>query len=133
MANGIPVIVAVGPVIVEDARVLLVKHGGDGLWKLPGGRLADGDPDLIVTMQREANEELGITASPVAPLDPYLLRTEQDARVLIPYFCVREGDIVPGRDIEEWGWFPVDRLPEDTAPNVAPALDSLLRLYGEES
>jgi len=132
MANDIPLMVAVGPVIVEDARVLLVKHSGDGLWKFPGGRLADEDSDLIATLQRKAKEELGISASPVAPLDPFLLRTEDGVRVLIPYFAVREGEIVPSPDIEEWGWFAVEDLPADAAPNVAPALDSLLRLYGEQ-
>lgn len=125
-------IVAVGPVIVEEGNVLLVRTAEDGPWQLPGGKLEDVDVDLVAAMQREAKEELGIDVSPAGPLDPFLLRTETDVRVLIPYYAVRDGEVTPGPGVVEAAWHPLDTLPENVAPNIVPALDSLLRLYGEE-
>ncbi len=132
MSDELHTIVSVGPLITEDGNILLVREGEDGFWKLPGGKIAAEDTSVMDTVVREAKEELGIEVSLGIPLDPYLFRAEGVVRVLIPYTATREGEIEAGEGVDDWGWFPADALPENTAPNVISALQSLLRIVGEE-
>lgn len=37
------IIIASGPVIVEDGKVLLNKHGEDNFWKFCGGQAEEDD------------------------------------------------------------------------------------------
>ena len=54
------IIIASGPVIVENNKVLLNKHGEDNFWKFCGGRVEDFEIDLEETAKREVNEEMGL-------------------------------------------------------------------------
>jgi 8-oxo-dGTP pyrophosphatase MutT (NUDIX family) len=54
------IIIASGPVIVEDGKVLLNKHGDTEFWKFCGGRVEDFDLDLQEAARREVEEEMGI-------------------------------------------------------------------------
>lgn len=132
MEDETQTIVSVGPLITEDGKILLVREGEDGLWKLPGGKIAIEDTSVMDTVVREAKEELGIEVNLGIPLDPYLFRTEGVLRVLIPYTATREGEIKAGEGVDDWGWFSVDELPENSAPNIIFALQSLVRIVGEE-
>ena len=48
----IKIIIASGPVIVENGKVLLNKHGEDGFWKFCGGRVEDYTTNLVENAQR---------------------------------------------------------------------------------
>ena len=127
MAESSPeIIVASGPVIIEDGKVLLNKHGEDPFWKFPGGRVEDFDMTLEETAEREVREEMGLEVELIRPLRPMMVKTE-DGRVavLIHYEAKRLNEPAPGVDIREWGWFPVDDLPTPLAPNIAPILDTI--------
>ena len=54
------IIIASGPVIIENKQVLLNKHGDTPFWKFCGGRVEDFDVDLIECAKREVKEEMGI-------------------------------------------------------------------------
>lgn len=45
----------------ERTHVVLVEHGLDGRWLAPGGH-CDGDPDVLASAIREAEEETGLTS-----------------------------------------------------------------------
>ena len=54
------IIVASGPVIVEDNKVLLNQHGDTDFWKFCGGRAMDDSEGLREIAERRVKEELGI-------------------------------------------------------------------------
>jgi 8-oxo-dGTP diphosphatase len=60
-------LVGVGAVVVQDARVLLVRRGSEplkGHWTLPGGLLEVGEA-LVAGVIREVREETGLDVEPV--------------------------------------------------------------------
>ena len=122
------IIVASGPVIVEDNKVLLNKHGEDNFWKFCGGRVEDYEINLKDTAQREVKEEIGLDVE-ILNEQPYFFYTEKikdDAKisiVLAHFLAKRSNEINPGADIREWRWIDLSDLEkEDLAPNILPGL-----------
>ena len=114
-------IIASGPVIIEDDKVLLNKEQKPGYitpWMFPGGEVEDFDSSLEDACQREVKEEMGIEVEIQKPLKPIMLNKDGKVIILIHYLAKRIGEIKPGEDIVEWGWFNIHDLPEDCAPNV---------------
>ena len=121
-------IIASGPVIVEDNKVLLNKHGDTPFWKFCGGRVENFDLSLIEAAKREVKEEMGIDLEIIDP-KPYLMHTlkETDAGtldvILVHYLAERVGEINPGTEIRQWAWLNIDELSiDDLAPNIIPTL-----------
>ncbi|MFZ2310681.1 MAG: NUDIX hydrolase [Patescibacteria group bacterium] len=122
------IIIASGPVIVEDGKVLLNKHGEDNFWKFCGGRVEEDDVNLKITAQREVKEEMGIDIE-ILDEAPYFFYTEKEkdgvvVSVILVHFLARYfGEILPGEDIREWKWIKISDLDkEDLAPNIKPTL-----------
>jgi len=122
--------IAAGPIIIENNKVLLDKHGDDGFWKFPGGRLMDNN-SMQENAKREVKEELGLDVELLG--DPFVLNfmREQDGVreyvILIHYLAKNlSKDIEPGRDIKEWQWHDVKNLPDDCAPNIEPVVNHFL-------
>lgn len=112
-------IVGVGAVIVDGARVLLVKRGRPplmGSWSLPGGAVEVGET-LTSACQREVLEETGLVVS-VGPIVEVLDRitTDGDGRVayhyvLIDYLCLPiGGSLTCGSDALDAKWARADSL-----------------------
>lgn len=121
------IIIVSGPVIVEDNKVLLNQHGDDNFWKFCGGRVEDYNMDLIANAKREVKEEMDIDVE-ILNNEPFIIFTRKEAPedavdvILVHFLAKRVGEIKPGDDIREWGWFELDNLPENLAPNILPAL-----------
>ncbi len=118
-------IIASGPVIIEDGKVLLNKEQKDDgritPWLFPGGEVESFDISLEDACKREVMEEMGIEVEIIQPLKPMLVfRPDQPEKlvILIHYLAKRIGEIKPGSNIVEWEWFDINNLPEDCAPNV---------------
>jgi ADP-ribose pyrophosphatase YjhB (NUDIX family) len=122
-----PIIIASGPVIIENGKVLLNKHGDDGFWKFVGGRVEDYSVSLEETAKREVMEEMGLEVELVRPLKPMLIEMPDKIVVLIHYLAERKGEIEPGEDILEWNWFDIRKLPDDVAPNIKPVIDEYVK------
>jgi 8-oxo-dGTP diphosphatase len=121
-------LVGVGAIIIENARVVLVKRAHPPLqaeWSIPGGVLEVGELVREAAI-REAREETGLTVEPVELLGVYdrVLR-DADKRVqyhyvLIDFLCRRvAGDLAAASDAAEVRWFsraelPALKLAEDT-------------------
>ena len=121
-------LVGVGAIIIEDARVVLVKRGHPPLqaeWSIPGGVLEVGELVREAAI-REAREETGLTVEPSELLGVYdrvLRNAEQRVQyhyVLIDFLCRRvAGELAAASDAAEVRWFtreelPALRLAEDT-------------------
>jgi len=124
-------IIASGPVIVEDGKVLLNKHGDPPLlWKFCGGRVETLDADLRENAQREAREEIGVELE-FADEPPYLMYTSKPAPdggmidiLLVHWLTTRVGEITLGSDIVEAKWLDLATIADQTdlSPNILPAL-----------
>ena len=133
-------IIASGPVIIEDNKVLLNRHGetpeDQKIWKFVGGRVELEDyrveEDILEqACVREVMEEMGIEIEIITPLKPMLIVKHGDPNkyvILIHYLAKRIGEIHTGDDIVEWGWFDINNLPNDCAPNIKPVIDNYRHL-----
>jgi len=121
------IIIASGPVIVENNKVLLNQHGDTAFWKFCGGRVEDYETNLIENARREVKEEMGIDIE-ILDENPFITftRKEKDGEmidiILVHFLAKIIGKIIPGEDIREWNWFPLNNLPENLAPNIQPTL-----------
>lgn len=120
------IIIASGPVIIKDNKVLLDIQGEDNFWKFCGGKAKENET-LSRTAIRRAKEELGIDIQIINP-EPFLLHTtkEKDGQqfdvILAHFLSDFSGEINPGDEVKEWKWHKVENLPENVAPNIIPAL-----------
>lgn len=121
------IIIASGPVIVEDNKVLLNQHGDTDFWKFCGGKAENYDASLMENARREVKEEMGIEIE-ILDENPFIMHAVKQTQegkidvILVHYLAKRIGEILPGGDIREWNWFEFGNLPENLGPNIIPAL-----------
>lgn len=121
------IIIASGPVIVEDGTVLVNKHGDTSFWKFCGGRVENFDESLWQAAQREAKEEVGVDLELLDP-QPFIMFTSKQTEdgttdvILVHFLAKRVGEARPGPDIRETAWLEMTNLPADLGPNIIPAL-----------
>ncbi|PLX26702.1 hypothetical protein C0583_06760 [Candidatus Parcubacteria bacterium] len=119
------VIIASGPVIVRDKKVLLNKSGSDDFWKFCGGKVEKNE-NLEETATREFREEMGAEIK-ILNKKPFIIHVkklgdEEKDVLLAHYLADFEGKIKAGKEVIEWKWFNVNDLPTDIAPNIIPTL-----------
>ena len=112
-------LVGVGAIIIDDARLLLVKRAHPPLqaeWSIPGGVLEVGEL-MRQAAVREAREETGLTVEPGELLGVYdRIVRDADERVqyhyvLIDFLCRRvAGDLAAASDTAEVRWFGQQEL-----------------------
>ncbi len=117
-------IIVAGPVIIEDGKVLLNKEQkpyGITPWFFPGGKVENFDEPLENSCRQEVKEEMGIDVDIIRPMKTILARQTGNPNaynILVHYLARRIGEIKPAENITEWGWFDINALPSDCAPNV---------------
>ena len=125
-------IIASGPVIIEDGKVLLNReYKPDGIsdWFFPGGQVEQFDITLEEACLREAKEEMGIDVEISRPLWPLMIHHKGKVVILIHYLAKRLSDISPGKEVAEWAWHDIHNLPENSAPNV----HTIIKRYIQEN
>lgn len=124
-------IIASGPVIIENNKILLnkeKKEHGSTVWMIPGGMVENFDIPLEETCRREVKEELGIDIKIIRPLRTIIQRrpqAEDKLVILVHYLAERIGEIKPGPETIEWAWHDKNNLPSDCAPNVYEIIKDL--------
>jgi len=126
-------IIASGPVIIENGKVLLNREKkSDGeekkLFMFPGGQVEDFNIPLEETSKRESKEEMGIEIRIIKPLRTLINKNTSDETkivILTHYLAERIGEIKPGEEILEWDWFDINNLPENCTPNVYEILKDI--------
>ncbi len=108
---------AVGAVVIEKGRILLVKRKytpQKGKWAVPGGLVKLGET-LQEAAQREIEEEAGLIIQAKEPVHTFdLIERDSKGRILFHYVIVDleaeyvRGRIVPADDASDAGWFTPD-------------------------
>ncbi|OGH88726.1 MAG: hypothetical protein A3J93_01360 [Candidatus Magasanikbacteria bacterium RIFOXYC2_FULL_42_28] len=124
-------IIASGPVIIENGKVLLDRENKNGKitdWFFPGGGVEDFDISLEETCRREVREEMGIEIEIIRPLDTLLTKEDGHTAILVHYLAKRIGEIKPGADIADWAWHDIKNLPDNCAPNVYEIVNKIINI-----
>ena len=121
-------IIASGPVIIENNQVLLNKHGDDDFWKFCGGRVDEAEFNLKATAIRRVKEEMGLDID-ILNNEPYFVYTEKEVDgvkvsiILVHFLAKRLNEVAPSVDIKDWRWLDISELnKENLAPNILPTL-----------
>lgn len=101
----------VGLLIINDGRVVLgrrTNEPGPGLWSLPGGYI-EYDEDFLSAARREAREETGLAVE-IDGIISVLSEFHLIRNFLTIYLLAHPtgGRIVPGDDLTDVDWFPMD-------------------------
>jgi 8-oxo-dGTP diphosphatase len=116
------IVIAVGAVILDAGRVLLVKHVPQrrsfwqGKWICPGGRLRLGE-SIEAGIHREVWEETRLRIRLVRPLVPFERIIVDDAGVRLHVIYIDYvadkigGELQPADDVGEAVWIPCQQLP----------------------
>ncbi len=129
------IIIASGPVVIENGKVLLDMHGDDNFWKFLGGKVEDfnfADPtnSLEEACRQRVKEEMGFDVEIIKPIKPIMIQKPGDLDtwvILIHYLAKRLGEIKPGPEIKKWEWFDINNLPSGCAPNIKPVIEEYLK------
>jgi len=122
---------AVGVVVVEDGRVLLVKRRFDpykGLWVIPSGFI-EYDEDVRTTGVREALEETGLVVGIEALHAVVSCFDDPRGNSLLVLYRARVtgGTLAAGDDAEDVRFFPLGELPPIAFEAHRAALGELAR------
>jgi 8-oxo-dGTP pyrophosphatase MutT (NUDIX family) len=131
--NGVPAHFTASalPLSSDGRSVCLVLHLRMGLWVQPGGHLEPGDSSIAGAASRELQEETGL----VGELDPVPLLLSRhrspcgvgDWHLDLQFLArVADGHLTLSDESTDVAWFPVDDLPEATAPGVATLVGAAL-------
>ncbi len=105
--------------IANDKNEILLVQESDDSWSLPGGAREESDKDMGVALQRELEEELGLTKNTysVIPTDISVSfvydersksRRGQNARIDLFIVTLHEdAQIKPDNEINDIGWHSI--------------------------
>jgi len=127
-----------GLVLNNSNEILMVKERMDGKWTIPGG-WADIGYSLSEVVLKEIEEETGLKAQVVRLLAIYDKRCHphppQPFYVYKLNFLCRivGGQLNPSFDVEDVGYFPIDKLPELSQDRVLESqLKHLFKMVTED-
>ncbi|MCF7910574.1 NUDIX domain-containing protein [Candidatus Pacearchaeota archaeon] len=125
-------IIASGPVIIENGKLMVNKDNKDDFYKLPGGTIEEGIEDLEEACHREVKEENNAEIEIIKPLHPMILwknpqTSEKMAILLIHYLAnlKNKSEIKPNPPIQEIAWLDIEEIKQGKH-NVAPNIKFLI-------
>jgi len=118
-------IIASGPVIIKNKKVLLIKDKKDDFYKFPGGTVKQNEA-LEKACIRETKEEIGVDIKIKKPLVTMLLwkrpgKKQKIAVILVHYLAKIKNEkiIRKGKNIKEIRWIKLNEIKKfKVAPNV---------------
>lgn len=126
-------IVAAGPVIVEDGKLMVNKDTKDDFYKIPGGTVEPDTEDLEEACYREAREENNAEIEIIKPLHPMIIwknpQTGEKMAILLIHYLAKlknRDKIRPILPVKEVRWLPIEEIREgkhDVAPNIKFLID----------
>ena len=124
-------IVASGPVIIENGKLLVNKDDKDDFYKIPGGRLEEGE-DLVEGCIREVKEEINAEITIIKKLPTLILNenptTHKKMRIELHHYLAElnnPDEIKPILPIKEIKWLEISKI-KSGKYNVAPSIKFLI-------
>jgi len=121
-------IIASGPVIIENGKLLVNKDDKDDFYKLPGGTIEEGIEDLEQACHRETKEENNAEIEIIRPLHPMILwknpQTKEAMVILLIHYLAKlknPKSIKPMPPIKEVKWLDINEIKKGkhkVAPNI---------------
>ncbi len=121
-------IIASGPVIIEEGKLMVNKDNKDDFYKLPGGTIEEGIEDLEQACHREVKEENNAEIEIIKPLHPMILwknpQTSERMVILLIHYLAKlknKSEIKPILPIQEIKWLQIEEIKRgehDVAPNI---------------
>lgn len=117
--------------VVLDGRnqVFLIRHTYVPGWHLPGGGVETGETALE-SLGRELREEACIVIDEAPALHGVFFNQKISRRDHVLVYVIRRFTVLeakqPDREIAEAGFFPLDRLPEETTSATRRRLAEIL-------
>lgn len=125
-------IIASGPVIIENGKLLVNKDSDDNFYKIPGGRVESEKDDLEQTCIREVKEEINADIQITKPLNPILIwknpTTEEKMAIMLIHYeakLLNKDQLKPQDDTTEIQWLDIQEIKEGKH-NVAPNIKFLI-------
>ena len=125
-------IIASGPVIIENGKLLVNKDDKDDFFKLPGGTIEEDVESLEEDCLRETKEEINGDVEIIKPLHPMILwknpqTNEKMCIVLIHYLAKLKNpkEIKPIEPIKEIQWLGIKDI-KSGKYNIAPNINFLI-------
>lgn len=126
-------IIASGPVIIEKGKLLVNKDDKDDFYKIPGGRVEQGD-SLQEACIREAKEENNADIEIIKPLNPMIIyknpQTKEEMTIILIHFLAKlknPKEIKPIPPIKEVKWLNIEEIKQgkyNVAPNIKFLIES---------
>lgn len=120
-------IIASGPVIIEEGKLLVNKDDKDDFYKLPGGTVEEGE-SLIDACIRESKEENNADVEIIKPLHPMIIyknpQTEEEMKIVLIHYnakLLNPEEIKPMPPIKEVKWLSIEEIKQGrhkVAPNI---------------
>ncbi len=120
-------IIASGPVIIENGKLLVNKDNKDDFYKLPGGTVEKGD-SLVDACHREVKEENNAEIEIICPLNPMIIyknpQTEKEMTIVLIHYLSKlknKDKIKAVPPIQEVKWLDIEEIKEGkylVAPNI---------------
>ena len=120
-------IIASGPVIIKNRKLLVNKDDKDDVYKIPGGTVEQGD-SLQDACIREVKEENNADVEIIKPLNPMIIyknpQTKEKMTIVLIHFLAKLNnpkDIKPIPPIKEVKWLDINEIRQGkhkVAPNI---------------
>jgi mutator protein MutT len=130
-------LVASGPVIIENGRLLVDKDEKDDFWKLPGGTINEGE-ELEDACKRKVKEEINGEIEIIKPLYPKILYENPTTKekmkiILINYLAklLNPNEIKSSGNTQEIKWVEIKEILENNKANVSPNTLHLIKKMNE--
>ena len=100
---------AAGGVVIRDGLIALVHRPKYDDWSLPKGKLDEGESWEDAAL-REVEEEIGVRARLVRPLDPVRYRTSKGRDKEVRYWVMEpvSGEFTPNDEVDDVRWLTPD-------------------------
>lgn len=120
-------IIASGPVIIEDGKLLVNKDDKDNFYKIPGGTVEQGislTDACIIESEKENNADIEI----IRPLNPMIMyknpQTDKEMTIILIHYeakLLNKGELKPMGDTKEITWLDIEEIKQGqhkVAPNI---------------